>query len=141
MQPWLSCAFNQSCMCVKDFLWNFGCSASPPRRYGRCHRFDQSSLGIILSKLLLDQRPIVYLPPGFVRVAREERLNWFEPRKGIVVISLVMLCLGVNAVLCMVLTLPRCGRTSYRVDVRSYGVGVMVLIGEVVVIVYVLVFL
>ena len=134
MEPWLSCAFDQRCMCVKDFFSNFHCGSSPPRRYGRCHRFDQSGLGIILSKLLLDQRPIVYLPRGSVRVARGELMNWFEPRKESAVVFVAAMCFVVNvAVYVLWILLARfLGWTSSLVPVRSCNVGVLV--AEVVVV-------
>ncbi|XP_076442813.1 uncharacterized protein LOC143281488 [Babylonia areolata] len=98
MQPWLSCAYDQRCMCVRDHVWQFRCPSSPPRGYGRCHRYDQSGLGLIQSKLLLDQRPIIYVPPGCVRVAREVKMNWFEPRKTDVLALVVGLFVAANVV-------------------------------------------
>ena len=134
LRPWLSCAFDQSCMCITDFFSNFNCQSSPPRRYGRCHRFDQSSLGLILSKLLLDQRPIVYLPPGSVRVARNERLNWFEPGKGCAVLALAALCFSVDLLLWVCARSWRCADDyCARGGEGAWGCCVAVLVLELVV--------
>lgn len=81
MPVWLSCTFDRTCVCVNNFKNLLRCSGSKPYRYGHCHRYEQSSLGIILSKLLLDRRPMVYLPSGSVRVARSESHDWFLPIK------------------------------------------------------------
>ncbi|KAK7491686.1 hypothetical protein BaRGS_00017139, partial [Batillaria attramentaria] len=79
VEPWLSCAFNRTCMCVKNFGSVRGCSFRPPRRYNRCHRFDQSSLGIILSKLYMEKETLLTFPPSSVAIRRGHRMRWFKP--------------------------------------------------------------
>ncbi|KAK7483715.1 hypothetical protein BaRGS_00025036 [Batillaria attramentaria] len=51
LDPWVSCAFDQNCMCFRGSTGMLGCVHRLPRRRNVCHRFDQSSLGIIVSKL------------------------------------------------------------------------------------------
>ncbi|KAK7483720.1 hypothetical protein BaRGS_00025041 [Batillaria attramentaria] len=51
LDPWVSCAFDQNCMCFRGSTGMLGCVHRLPRRRNACHRFDQSSLGIIVSKL------------------------------------------------------------------------------------------
>ncbi|XP_070180536.1 uncharacterized protein [Littorina saxatilis] len=136
LEPWISCAFDQRCMCVKDFFWQFHCTGAPPRQYGRCHRFDQSSLGIIYSKILLDNRPIIYLPPTYVRVAREEKVDWFEPRKSSVVVDTLGVCLAVNLLCVLVIVgLMRCcrGCTLCGLCELTLGFGVKVVVAELMV--------
>lgn len=79
MPPILSCTFNTSCMCVE----NHGAALSSPsgktRRYNTCHRFDQSALGIVLSKLYADKRDLaVDMPDGSVDIKRGDDMNWFK---------------------------------------------------------------
>ncbi|XP_067650031.1 uncharacterized protein [Haliotis asinina] len=51
VKPWAACAMDGSCMCPTNFpSWSFGCNAKV-RRYGKCHRFEQSAMNIILAKL------------------------------------------------------------------------------------------
>ncbi|KAK7477616.1 hypothetical protein BaRGS_00031164, partial [Batillaria attramentaria] len=78
LDPWVSCAFDTRCMCVEKYRKLLGCSASPPRRDNRCHRFDQSSLGIIVSKLFLHQRGKLIFQAGSHKVARGHTFNWFK---------------------------------------------------------------
>ncbi|XP_076434879.1 uncharacterized protein LOC143274825 isoform X2 [Babylonia areolata] len=78
LKPWLSCAFSRDCMCVKDSASLKKCGGSHKPRYGACHRWEQSSIGMIFSKLLLDKRPMTYVPHQSVRVARGQRMSWFE---------------------------------------------------------------
>ncbi|XP_076434918.1 uncharacterized protein LOC143274848 [Babylonia areolata] len=78
LKPWLSCAFNTDCMCIKDSARLRNCRRRGKTRYGVCHRFEQSSIGMIFSKLFLDKRPMLYLRHNAVRVARNQKMNWFE---------------------------------------------------------------
>ncbi|XP_076473055.1 uncharacterized protein LOC143302325 [Babylonia areolata] len=78
LKPWLSCAFNTDCMCIKDSARLGNCGRKIKGRYAVCHRWEQSSIGMIFSKLFLDKRPMLYVPHNSIRVARGHRMNWFE---------------------------------------------------------------
>lgn len=78
LDPWVSCAFDTDCMCVDNFKKLLGCSNVPPRRDGQCHRFDQSSLAVIVSKLFLHRRGALILPPASHSVLRGQMLDWFK---------------------------------------------------------------
>ncbi|XP_076434632.1 uncharacterized protein LOC143274644 [Babylonia areolata] len=78
LKPWLSCAFNTDCMCVKDSAGLRNCRRRGKTRYAMCHRWEQSSIGMIFSKLFLDKRPMLYVPRNAVRVAKGDKMSWFE---------------------------------------------------------------
>ncbi|KAL8569617.1 hypothetical protein ACOMHN_057184 [Nucella lapillus] len=86
LQPWVSCALNRSCMCVENYKDLQGCRrrhGGKQARFSMCHRFDQSAMGFIWSKLLLQHRAIVEIPRGrrnldVFGVLRHVGMNWFR---------------------------------------------------------------
>ncbi|KAK7483740.1 hypothetical protein BaRGS_00025061 [Batillaria attramentaria] len=78
LEPWVTCAFDRGCMCVPRFAEMLNCRLAPPRPYGLCHRFDQSSLGIIVSKLFKERTTSLLQLPGHraVKVARRKFVKW-----------------------------------------------------------------
>nr|KAG5697148.1 hypothetical protein BaRGS_015283 [Batillaria attramentaria] len=78
LEPWVTCAFDRGCMCVPRFAEMLNCRLAPPRPYGLCHRFDQSSLGIIVSKLFKERTTSLLQLPGHraVKVARGKFVKW-----------------------------------------------------------------
>ncbi|XP_076434720.1 uncharacterized protein LOC143274704 isoform X2 [Babylonia areolata] len=78
LKPWLSCAFNTDCMCVKDSARLRDCERASKTRYSVCHRWEQSSIGMIFSKLFLDKRPMLYVPDNTVKIARGHIMKWFN---------------------------------------------------------------
>ena len=57
MKPWVSCALHYGCMVITRATMDCDSSAS---RIGKCHRFDQSVLGIILTRLFNVDRYAVH---------------------------------------------------------------------------------
>lgn len=57
MKPWASCGLSYNCMVYDNSLGNLYCKSR--QTYHDCHRFDQSILGIVLSRLFNQQRHIV----------------------------------------------------------------------------------
>ena len=56
LDPWVACAFSPNCMCPsetggKTNCLNFLACTARTDPYFRCHRFDQSALGMILASL------------------------------------------------------------------------------------------
>ncbi|KAK7486321.1 hypothetical protein BaRGS_00022491 [Batillaria attramentaria] len=78
LDSWVSCALDERCMCVKDYKKLLVCYYSPPRRDNGCHRFDQSSLGIIITKLYGEQRGMVWFPYRPHSVFRGQEADWFN---------------------------------------------------------------
>ncbi|KAK7482704.1 hypothetical protein BaRGS_00026002 [Batillaria attramentaria] len=78
MKPWVSCMYNRTCMCVENFKEVYPCGHWPPRRYNWCHRYEQSALGIIISKLYMEKRGLVSLQrPQWYNFRRRHTMNWF----------------------------------------------------------------
>ncbi|KAK7493423.1 hypothetical protein BaRGS_00015323, partial [Batillaria attramentaria] len=69
LDPWVSCAFDRGCMCLPSHLKLLTCTHKLPRQRSACHRSDQSSLGIIVSKLYRERTNLIRLIPG-LRVDR-----------------------------------------------------------------------
>ncbi|XP_070189538.1 uncharacterized protein [Littorina saxatilis] len=75
LDPWLSCAFTRRCMCQQNAKRS--CSGKlVPRRTGVCHRFDQSSLGIILIKLYGGRMKLINMNTQ-MEVRRRDKAEWF----------------------------------------------------------------
>ncbi|KAL8585128.1 hypothetical protein ACOMHN_013144 [Nucella lapillus] len=78
VKPWLSCALEVNCMCIHNYTNYLDCRPGPPRRvYERCHRFDQSGMGIIFSKLYLGSRPMLFVPNNKVQIKRRTEMDFF----------------------------------------------------------------
>ena len=83
IRPWLGCAVNQFCICpvdpVKVIRCNSIMTASSASGIGKCHRFDQSALTIILAKLFRDKYFYVTVESDrFVDVDRSDFVKYFE---------------------------------------------------------------
>lgn len=73
--PWLSCAFAPDCMCPDGSHKMLKCNVKV-REYNKCHRFDQSSLNIILIKLFQDNMQKMTMPKSlFHEIKRGDRLD------------------------------------------------------------------
>ncbi|XP_067650237.1 uncharacterized protein [Haliotis asinina] len=61
MDPWVSCAVDPNCMChpgAKKLYWcSFG-----TRKYGKCHRYDQSAINLILLQLFRRNIDSIQIP-------------------------------------------------------------------------------
>ena len=58
MKYWVTCALNNECISPEDS--EYDCDSSN-RPFGECHRFDQSALGIILTRLFQESRAGLHL--------------------------------------------------------------------------------
>lgn len=65
LAPWLACALDRRCMCVED--GSMGCQPGKSGRTPICHRFDRSSLGVIVSSLYQDRLDLVEATTEVVR--------------------------------------------------------------------------
>lgn len=80
MRPWVTCAIEPGCMSPLDFKNYIHCH--PDRQYiGACHRFDQSVLGIILTRIFNYRINFVYFisKSEFGSVQRRDS-PWYFPR-------------------------------------------------------------
>ncbi|XP_041353474.1 uncharacterized protein LOC121371555 isoform X2 [Gigantopelta aegis] len=55
---WVTCALNKECISPENSVYD--CDSST-RKYGKCHRFDQSALSIILTRLFQESRAVLHL--------------------------------------------------------------------------------
>ncbi|XP_070205302.1 uncharacterized protein [Littorina saxatilis] len=77
LDPWVSCAFTRRCMCLQDPARKLRCPGNKlPRRPGACHRFDQSSLGIILIKLYGKRVNLITMNTP-IEIRRGDTAKWF----------------------------------------------------------------
>ncbi|KAK3087810.1 hypothetical protein FSP39_010940 [Pinctada imbricata] len=63
MRPWVSCALQFGCMAQENTMSHKKCSARNPANF-LCHRFDQSPLSIILTRLFHDRLDQIYIRMG-----------------------------------------------------------------------------
>ncbi|GFR96427.1 hypothetical protein ElyMa_006297700 [Elysia marginata] len=88
LNPWTRCALEQSCMCPVVPESVIRCSKSVSSFEPRCHRFDQSAMSIILSKLYAADRYRFAVPeysnknPKYVSIKRGDRLDDYFSRDG-----------------------------------------------------------
>ncbi|XP_067671904.1 uncharacterized protein [Haliotis asinina] len=79
--PWVSCAFAPDCMCPEGSHKMLKCNVKV-RGYNKCHRFDQSSLNIILIKLFQDNMQKMTMPKSlFHDIKRGDRLDKYVDMK------------------------------------------------------------
>ena len=76
MRPWVSCALSSGCMiqpCSSIRIW------CPSGNYdmGCCHRFDQSVLGIILTRLFYYERNMLHIRTDEIKVKRGHQSDYF----------------------------------------------------------------
>ncbi|XP_046347633.2 uncharacterized protein LOC124128294 [Haliotis rufescens] len=78
VKPWAACAMDGSCMCPTNFpLWSLGCDARV-RHYGKCHRFEQSAINIILAKLFRGYEDTFVSSRKHTDVRKNDVSNYFE---------------------------------------------------------------
>ncbi|XP_067660029.1 uncharacterized protein [Haliotis asinina] len=72
MDPWVACAVDPNCMCHYGSPKLFRCPTNT-RKYGKCHRYDQSTIGLILLKLFRRNIATVLVPKGkYARISRSK---------------------------------------------------------------------
>ncbi|XP_062582160.1 uncharacterized protein LOC134243941 [Saccostrea cucullata] len=77
MRPWVSCALQYGCMDFKNSRSFLGCPLRK-QRYGACHRFDQSVLGIILTRLFNYKSHLCqFIVNGIGFIRRGDYVNYF----------------------------------------------------------------
>ncbi|XP_021349207.1 uncharacterized protein LOC110447687 [Mizuhopecten yessoensis] len=80
MKPWVSCGLSYNCMAFKGSDFYLGCLGS--RKFHRCHRFDQSILGIIVNRLFQEKRRVVEFDVApILHIQRNAHTNYFEQLK------------------------------------------------------------
>lgn len=78
--PWAVCAVNRNCMCPENS--QLFCNMKI-RRYGKCHRYDQAGLSMILSKLFgnyMDSLRLKKLSYTFERGDKFEYFDYLESK-------------------------------------------------------------
>ncbi|GFR61749.1 hypothetical protein ElyMa_003564900 [Elysia marginata] len=92
LEPWAACALHQECMCPKNNL-SAGCAESKkvaeeylhnngPIIYGLCHRFDQSTITLILHKLYQQNYPWVMMNVHeYGDILRDHQVEYFKGLK------------------------------------------------------------
>ena len=76
MRPWVSCALSSGCMIQPCSLIRIWCP-SGNHDMGCCHRFDQSVLGIILTRLFHYERNMLFVKTDDIQVQRGHRSDYF----------------------------------------------------------------
>ncbi|XP_046550841.1 uncharacterized protein LOC124260561 isoform X2 [Haliotis rubra] len=72
MDPWVACAVDPNCMCHYGAEKLFRCPTHT-RKYGKCHRYDQSTIGLILLKLFRRNIATILAPKGkYARISRSK---------------------------------------------------------------------
>lgn len=84
MKPWVSCALAYNCMVYRGSDRNLTCSGR--QTYHKCHRFDQSILGIIVNRLFHEQRRVVEFDVApILSLNRGHHPKYFEELKKLTV--------------------------------------------------------
>ncbi|XP_067672322.1 uncharacterized protein [Haliotis asinina] len=77
IRPWVECALSLECIAPQGSKINWFCSYY--RHYfGECHRFDQSALNIVVSRIFYHERKVPLIPGTFFKIDRNHRMNYFE---------------------------------------------------------------
>ncbi|XP_046565429.1 uncharacterized protein LOC124274156 [Haliotis rubra] len=72
MDPWVACAVDPNCMCHNGAQKLFRCPTHT-RKYGKCHRYDQSTIGLILLKLFRRNIATILAPKGkYAHISRSK---------------------------------------------------------------------
>ncbi|XP_071108711.1 uncharacterized protein [Haliotis cracherodii] len=78
MDPWVACAVDPNCMChpgAKQLYW---CSFRT-RKYGKCHRYDQSAINLILLQMFRRNIDSVQIPKKkYAHVSRKKGLLYLK---------------------------------------------------------------
>lgn len=79
VKAWTSCALNRDCIAPIGTDKNIFCDMSV-KKEGRCHRFDQSVLGIITRRLYHEQNqyPVVDSVNDVYKIKRGDLVSYFE---------------------------------------------------------------
>lgn len=78
VNQWAACALNENCIAPKGSEKMLHCDIRK-KQYGRCHRFDQSVLSIILRRLFHDRNDYPLINLRYIReFKRGENVNYFE---------------------------------------------------------------
>ena len=78
MKPWVSCALQYGCMNFAKSKQYLKCPRGKKQRLGSCHRFDQSVLGIILTRLFNYKSHLCqFIVNGIGSIKRGEFVRYF----------------------------------------------------------------
>ncbi|GFN79510.1 hypothetical protein PoB_000601600 [Plakobranchus ocellatus] len=81
LNPWTRCALEESCICPVDPETVIECKKDTNSTLHRCHRFDQSAMSILLSKLYAADRYRIIIPefsndnPKYVQIKRGDKIR------------------------------------------------------------------
>ena len=79
MKPWVSCALQYECMAQPRPNAMLTCPWGRNKKFGSCHRFDQSVLGIILTRLFNYKVQLAHFKVSdYGTIKREDRSNYLE---------------------------------------------------------------
>lgn len=78
MKPWVSCALQYGCMDFDKSKSYLRCPRGKKQRLGSCHRFDQSVIGIILTRLFNHKSHLCqFIVNGIGSIKRGEYVKYF----------------------------------------------------------------
>ena len=77
VKPWVMCALQYNCMVFKGSIFTRGCVLD--KDYFQCHRYDQSVMGILLTRLFNAKRDFVnFYQPTFAKIMWDSESNYFD---------------------------------------------------------------
>ncbi|XP_046583222.1 uncharacterized protein LOC124290520 isoform X2 [Haliotis rubra] len=77
IRPWVECTLSLECIAPQGSKINWFCSYYR-HFFGECHRFDQSALNIVISRIFHHTRKVPLIPSTFFKIDRNHRMNYFE---------------------------------------------------------------
>ncbi|XP_071108709.1 uncharacterized protein [Haliotis cracherodii] len=78
MDPWVACAVDPNCMCHPGAKQLLSCSFRT-RKYGKCHRYDQSAINLILLQMFRRNIDSVQIPKKkYAHVSRKKGLLYLK---------------------------------------------------------------
>ena len=80
LKPWVSCALSKGCLTFDGSLNKLNCGVNGPHM---CHRFDQSALGIILTRLFSDKKQLVYFKNHIYNIRRARTSRYIDKKNPI----------------------------------------------------------
>lgn len=78
MRPWILCALQYGCMDFKKSKIHLRCPLGREQKFGSCHRFDQSVIGILLTRLFNYKSHLCqFIVNGIGDIKRDEYVVYF----------------------------------------------------------------
>ena len=76
MRHWLACVLEPECICPQGARERYVCDTRL-HWYGKCHRYDQSVLNIVVSRLYRPPIPVPVIPSDLYVIRRGEKVAYF----------------------------------------------------------------